>query len=169
MSATSGPYAGTGTSTSTGTSTLTRSNDSTGSGSNGNGSDGNGSESDNTGPSSDAAQEGGRPGTLSSIVRPDDDSDAGTGSGSNTDSDGGSQATKVGFALVEPILKKSCTSCHGPGGELPDLSTYEKASSAGDRIVRSSASDVPSMPKGTKLTDSEKGTLRAWKDGGYAK
>lgn len=154
MSATSGPYANTGSETSTRTSTWTRTSNSTGSG------------SDNTGTSSDAVQEGGRPGTLSSIVRPDDDSDAGTGSGG---SDDGAQATKVGFALVEPILKKSCTSCHGPGGDFPDLSTYEKASSAGDRIVRSSAGDLPSMPKGTKLTDSEKSTLRAWKDGGYAK
>jgi mono/diheme cytochrome c family protein len=102
---------------------------------------------------------------LSNVVRPDEDSD----SGSDSDEGGDAQTTKVGFALVEPILKKNCTSCHGAGGTFPDLSTYEKASQAGDRIVRSSASDVPSMPQGTKLTDGDKKILRDWKAGGYIK
>lgn len=105
----------------------------------------------------------GSPG-ISEIVKPDDG-----GANSTTTPSGSNDGAGVSFSLVEPILKKSCTNCHNPTGANPDLTTYAQARIVGQHIVRTAATAMPSMPRGAaQLSESDKATLRAWKDGGFA-
>lgn len=67
-------------------------------------------------------------------------------------------------ADVKPILEGSCTSCHSSAPRV-DLSSYAKAKANGDDLVSRVISN--SMPPGSKLSQAQKDTLKAWKAAGY--
>lgn len=78
-----------------------------------------------------------------------------------------------GFKLVETVsydsdikslLDQNCTSCHKPGGDSPDLSTYSAAKSG----LSSSISQINAdkMPKSSPLSASDKAKFEAWQSAG---
>ncbi len=65
---------------------------------------------------------------------------------------------------IAPFLSANCTGCHKSGGTSPDLSSYDKASSAADQSLDAMASG--SMPKSGALPDEDIDLFAAWIDGG---
>lgn len=110
------------------------------------------------------------PSDLAPVVRPKNEAN-GTASGNQPNNKPGSTTNaraSVGFDQVLPILKQSCNGCHNPNARNPDLTTYSRARAVGPAIVRTAASDSPTMPEGDpKLSEKDKAILRSWKDSGY--
>lgn len=78
---------------------------------------------------------------------------------------------------VTPILNRHCVQCHNSNGTNPDLTNEATIISQGEKIVRSTATNVNGMPKldadlNTRpedVTQDEKDILNLWKTGGYKK
>lgn len=103
---------------------------------------------------------------LAPVIRPNNTNNSNKPNGQATPSN--IIRSGVGFDQVFPILKQSCNGCHNPNGRNPDLTVYSRARAVGPAIVRTAASDSPTMPEGDpKLSEQDKATLRAWKDSGY--
>jgi uncharacterized membrane protein len=69
------------------------------------------------------------------------------------------------FSLhVKTIIDNNCIQCHGQGGNSPNLTTYNDASSNANSIK----SEVVSrrMPQGSSLTNEEIQAIRCWVDEG---
>ena len=91
---------------------------------------------------------------------------AGTTSGTSAATTTGSSAAPTYTANLKVLLQAHCTSCHSPGGPVPDLTTYAGVKGAAaislDDIVSGS------MPKGSaKLSATDTATFQAWVNGGF--
>ena len=73
--------------------------------------------------------------------------------------------TTVSFALdVKPLIDANCVSCHGVGGQSPNLTTYNSIS-ANAATVKSEVVSKE-MPIGGSLTDAEIQAISCWVDNG---
>ena len=65
---------------------------------------------------------------------------------------------------VKPILEARCLSCHGVGGNFPDISSYEKVNQHAASVKEEVASGR--MPKGGPLTAAQIKSIVDWVDEG---
>ena len=65
---------------------------------------------------------------------------------------------------VKPILEARCLSCHGVGGNFPDISSYEKVKQHAASVQEEVASGR--MPKGGPLTAAQIKSIVDWVDEG---
>ena len=65
---------------------------------------------------------------------------------------------------VKPILEARCLSCHGVGGNFPDISSYEKVKQHAASVQEEVASSR--MPKGGPLTAAQIKSIVDWVDEG---
>jgi len=67
-------------------------------------------------------------------------------------------------ADVAPLIQEHCTSCHGPGQQLPTLGTYENIASPTNQqhvFFRLQYCTMPPPPR-TPLTAQERDTILGW-------
>jgi len=70
----------------------------------------------------------------------------------------------VSWLQIEPIIQRSCASCHGPGARNGQYSTYETASKPN---VVASVAVKKNMPTSGPLTAQEQQLFTQWQAGGF--
>lgn len=66
---------------------------------------------------------------------------------------------------LKAILEANCTSCHGKGGDEPELHTFAKLKEARKAVLTSITEET--MPKKTPLKPNERDAFFFWKAQGY--